>query len=662
MSAQSASPAVATHSDEIQDGIDQLKITNSNDDAAPSTRPAAATASPIANHTPPILSRDMASPSGSPSNQLPSTVGARTFGANRLPSGPASSQPLNGVRPGAPGMAPAPRIGMPPGSPAVGARPGGPPTRGMPPPLMGMRGRGGPMAGGSSQTKLPPSLQAKMDAASQMARVAKEGSSAANSSNQNDPTSVSSLLASAAARATAPPASSSPRPGPALGGLAARRAAAAAAAAGGGGGGVAGPSATPGRPGMGLSGMAGAGAGAGAPGMNRLRRPGQGLTLSSMGGGAGPGIGSAGAPFSSFKGIVDPSGRLNFQSKAVLHADGVDFSNGQSYKINKDEMDLQEELGKGNYGSVQKVYHKPTKEIRLELDESKLNGIIMELDILHRAVAPEIVEFYGAFTIESCVYYCMEYMDAGSLDRMHGDGVPEDVLARITKSMVKGLRFLKDELSVMHRDVKPTNVLVNTKGQVKLCDFGVSGQLEKSLAKTNIGCQSYMAPERIKGESQNNLGTYTVSSDVWSVGLSIIELAMGCYPYPPETYSNVFAQLQAIVHGPPPRLPEGYSDIAQDFVAQCLQKEPERRWTYAQLLEHPWMKQDDERDVDMVGWVQRALESRAAKKKNGAPTSTSGPEAVQGHAEKASVVPPVSSPSKSQQPTEVGSSASAQPQ
>src|SRR5712672_3416950 len=60
-------------------------------------------------------------------------------------------------------------------------------------------------------------------------------------------------------------------------------------------------------------------------------------------------------------------------------------------------------------------------------------------------------------------------------------------------------------------DVKPTNVLLNKRGEVKLCDFGVSGQLEKSLAKTNIGCQSYMAPERIKGESQNALGTYTVS-------------------------------------------------------------------------------------------------------------------------------------------------------
>ena len=133
------------------------------------------------------------------------------------------------------------------------------------------------------------------------------------------------------------------------------------------------------------------------------------------------------------------------------------------------------------------------QEIRLELDQAKLNAILMELDILHRAVAPEIVEFYGAFFIESCVYYCMELMDAGSLDKLQGAGVPEDVLARIATSVVRGLRFLKDELQIIHRDVKPTNILVNTRGQIKLCDFGVSGQLEKSLAKTNIGCQSYMA-------------------------------------------------------------------------------------------------------------------------------------------------------------------------
>jgi mitogen-activated protein kinase kinase len=75
----------------------------------------------------------------------------------------------------------------------------------------------------------------------------------------------------------------------------------------------------------------------------------------------------------------------------------------------------------------------------------------MELDILHRAVAPEIVEFYGAFFIESCVYYCMEYMDAGSLDKLQGFGVPEDVLARIIVSMTRGLKFLKDQLQIIHR-------------------------------------------------------------------------------------------------------------------------------------------------------------------------------------------------------------------
>lgn len=199
-----------------------------------------------------------------------------------------------------------------------------------------------------------------------------------------------------------------------------------------------------------------------------------------------------GTPFSNFGKIVyvpvflhptndfiamyssDPSGALNFAGKAVLHASGVDFSNGSSFAINMDELELHEEIGKGNYGTVKKVRHKPTnvlmamkvccwqffvfvvlttiQEIRLELDDSKLNAIIMELDILHRAISPQIVEFYGAFFIESCVYYCMEYMDGGSLDKLtDSNGLEEFVLARITHSVVNGLKFLKDSLQIMHR-------------------------------------------------------------------------------------------------------------------------------------------------------------------------------------------------------------------
>ncbi|KAI7846866.1 kinase-like domain-containing protein [Circinella umbellata] len=270
-------------------------------------------------------------------------------------------------------------------------------------------------------------------------------------------------------------------------------------------------------------------------------------------------------PFANFSKYVDPSGKLNFAGKAIIHADGVDFSNGSSFTIKMDDLKLLEELGKGQYGTVQKVYHRVTnvvmamKEIRLELDETKLHQILMELDILHKSTSDYIVEFYGAFFIESCVYYCMEYMDVGSLDKVYGSGVPEDVLAKITTSMVKGLKFLKDELSIIHRDVKPTNVLVNSKGQVKLCDFGVSGQLDRSLAKTNIGCQSYMAPERIRAAN-----TYTVSSDVWSLGLSLVEMAGGKYPY---KYDNMFAQLKAIVDEEPPTLPDHFSEESRDFIA-----------------------------------------------------------------------------------------------
>ncbi|KAL8783436.1 MAG: hypothetical protein Q9213_004636 [Squamulea squamosa] len=404
--------------------------------------------------------------------------------------------------------------------------------------------------------------------------------------------------------------------------------------------------------------------------------------------------------FAKYSEFVDTkTGTLKFKGKATIHGKGIDFSSGTSFSISLDEVDNLEELGKGNYGTVYKVRHSrprmrrpgqglggnrtlagtsststasgvndgagssedsaallsPTstttgivmamKEIRLELDEAKFAAIIMELDILHRCVSPFIIDFFGAFFQEGAVYICMEFMDGGSVDKLYGDGVPENILRKITLSTVMGLKALKDDHNIIHRDVKPTNILVNTRGQVKICDFGVSGNLVASIAKTNIGCQSYMAPERIAsgGVAQAGAnpggGTYSVQSDIWSLGLSIIECAMGQYPYPPETYNNIFSQLSAIVDGEPPDLPQDdFSDEAKDFVRGCLNKIPKLRPTYAMLLRHPWLgpllkpptiSEEDEDaldadsepsndsgsnppvlDQEVAGWIKGAMERR----------------------------------------------------
>lgn len=136
------------------------------------------------------------------------------------------------------------------------------------------------------------------------------------------------------------------------------------------------------------------------------------------------------------------------------------------------------------------------------------------------------------------------------------------------------------------------------------------------------------------------MNVYTSSSDIWSLGLTLVEIAMGTYPYPPETFANVFAQLQAIVEGPAPMLPEPsdepitvvsragvpielemgscvYSPVASDFVAQCLRKAPNERPTYAELLEHPFLVADAARsdaEIGMADWVSHSLDAQAVRR------------------------------------------------
>ena len=192
------------------------------------------------------------------------------------------------------------------------------------------------------------------------------------------------------------------------------------------------------------------------------------------------------------------------------------------------------ELGSGFGGIVYKSVHLPTgkvmarKIISNRIVSAKIRkSLAAELAALTRCVSPNVIEFYGATFSQMNISIFMEYMDLGSFERVlkiHGP-IQESILAIVARSVLSGLIYLHNDLNIIHRDLKPGNILLNRKGQVKLCDFGESVELVNSLAKSLVGTTGYMAPERVNGHQ------YSIKSDVWSFGLTLVELATGIYPY-----------------------------------------------------------------------------------------------------------------------------------
>ncbi|OJA07509.1 hypothetical protein AZE42_09222 [Rhizopogon vesiculosus] len=320
----------------------------------------------------------------------------------------------------------------------------------------------------------------------------------------------------------------------------------------------------------------------------------------------------------------------------------LDMSAETHYDLrNEDLKDLQE-LGQGNGGSVKKVEHTPTNTIMakkaslivlIDAKPSIRKQILRELHIMHDCHSPYIISFYGAFLSDPNICICMEYMDKGSLDGIYKKigAIDIDVVSKVALAVLEGLTYLYDVHRIIHRDIKPSNILCNSQGQIKICDFGVSGELINSIADTFVGTSTYMSPERIQGAQ------YTVKSDVWSLGISLIELALGRFPFadsepddsdlsdfegtlspgtmglPPKKdqdktskkdrrksrgvslqgggmMMSILELLQHIVNEPAPRLtPEGrFPQAAEDFVDSCLLKDPDARRTPKDLLASPF--------------------------------------------------------------------------
>jgi len=298
------------------------------------------------------------------------------------------------------------------------------------------------------------------------------------------------------------------------------------------------------------------------------------------------------------------------------------------------------DIGHGSSGNVTKVKHNPTGLIMarktIQSDEKSSRLIANELQLLHECNSPFIVDFYSCVqSINGAgINIFMEYMDGGSLNHvMKKCGrFSEDILGKVTISVISGVKYLYEKHRIIHRDIKPSNILINSSGEIKLCDFGVSRKVVDSIANTFVGTQTYMAPERAVANE------YRVSSDLWSLGLSLVELALGRYPIPPpsheelqeifgiqfnpaleppeqtrnpdvdqHTRQSIFGYIQYIVNEPMPSVPIScFSPEFKEFVDACLLKE-DTRPDYKTLETYEYYKRSEKEKVDVGAFVEQTI-------------------------------------------------------
>ncbi|KAJ7072091.1 STE/STE7 protein kinase [Mycena amicta] len=269
-------------------------------------------------------------------------------------------------------------------------------------------------------------------------------------------------------------------------------------------------------------------------------------------------------------------------------------------------------LGEGAGGAVHKVRDKRNGKIlarkTITTREAPMKQLLRELSIISSTEHINIILFHGAYMSPSTseVKILMEYCEGGSLEAVSkrlkeiNAVVGEKIAGRLAEGVLQGLNYLHTKKTI-HRDIKPSNILLSREGVVKLCDFGVSGVLEMSLAGTFTGTSFYMAPERISGQQ------YSIRSDVWSTGISLLELVQNRFPFPSDL--PPIELMMYITSGEPPRLEdEGelkWSDEMKDFIKQTLTLDALLRPTPKDMLAHPWVVDAMKQEVHMARWIRK---------------------------------------------------------
>ncbi|RPD74306.1 kinase-like protein [Lentinus tigrinus ALCF2SS1-7] len=286
-----------------------------------------------------------------------------------------------------------------------------------------------------------------------------------------------------------------------------------------------------------------------------------------------------------------------------------------------DMLEELDRLGEGAGGAVYKVRDRRSGLVMARKTittlEAPMKQLLREIKIMSSTEHVNIIRFYGAYISPSSseIKVLMEFGEGGSLEsvgkrmREIGGRVGEKVAGRLAEGILQGLAYLHSRKTI-HRDIKPPNILLTREGVVKLCDFGVSGELINSVAGTFTGTSLYMAPERLSGND------YKIQSDVWSTGITLLELVTNRFPFPTDLAA--IELMMYIVQNEPPELEDEedivYSTEMKDFIKKTLTRDPVSRPTPSQMLAHPWIVNVMQHELDMAYWMRKVWGWKSSKK------------------------------------------------